>query len=407
MNYTVTELTEHIRQMFQENYWLQDVTVRGEISNLKRAASGHWYFTLKDEQAQLRAAMWRSSVNLQNYIPENGAMVEAHGYIDLYAARGEYQLIADRIRPLGIGDLYAEFERLKAKLAAEGLFDQARKRPIPYFPVRIGVVTSPDAAAFRDVQNVLRRRFPLAELILSPCAVQGDAAPAQIVAALERLSRFVGVDVVLLVRGGGSIEDLWAFNDESVARAVADCRIPVITGVGHETDFTMVDFVADMRAPTPSAAAEQATPNIDDLAVAISNMRDSITLATQSRIESLRSELESAQRGLRHLSPVRTIATLRQRIDDWNARLEREQHARIRTLRERLASRTAALHAASPQAILARGYSIVTFTDSGERVKSAAEAHAGDGITVRLHDGDLKARVEDWETHEQYRRTLF
>src|SRR5690606_16630929 len=188
--YTVAELTYEIRQMFLENYRLQDVTVRGEISNFKRAASGHWYFTLKDDQSQLRAAMWRSSVNLQSYLPEEGAKVEAHGLIDLYAPRGEYQLIADHIHPLGIGDLYAQFERLKARLDMEGLFDPARKRPIPYFPRRIGVGTSPAAAAFQDVQNVLRRRFPLAEVILSPTAVQGDTAPPQIVEALQLLNTY-------------------------------------------------------------------------------------------------------------------------------------------------------------------------------------------------------------------------
>lgn len=406
-SYTVGELTEHIRQMFQENYWLQDVTVRGEISNLRKASSGHWYFTLKDDQAQLRCAMWRSSVNAQRYVPEDGAKIEAHGYIDLYAQRGEYQLIADFMRPLGMGDLYEQFERLKAKLQAEGLFDEARKRPIPYFPARIGVVTSPEAAAFQDVQNVLRRRFPLTEIILSPSAVQGESAPPQIVAALERLNRYTGVDVILLVRGGGSIEDLWAFNDESVARAVADSRIPVISGVGHETDFTLVDFVADLRAPTPSAAAELATPNIEDFRSGIRNMQSIMAALAQGRIVDLRDNLISTQRALRHLSPVRHITALRQRIDDWNLRLERGEKARLHTLRERLASRTASLQAASPQAILARGYAIVTHTPSGRRLKSVADAQPGDGLIVQLQDGELAARVEEKDKHEQYRRTLF
>jgi exodeoxyribonuclease VII large subunit len=391
--YTVAELTNHIRQMFLENYWLQDVTVRGEISNFKRAASGHWYFTLKDDQSQIRCAMWRSSASLQAYQPEEGAMVEAHGLIDLYAPRGEYQLIADYMRPLGIGDLYARFERLKAKLDAEGLFDPARKRPIPYFPRRIGIVTSSAAAAFQDVQNVLRRRFPLAEIILSPAAVQGEAAPPQIVAALELLNAYTDVDVILLIRGGGSIEDLWAFNDEAVARAVAASRIPVIAGVGHETDFTMVDFVADLRAPTPSAAAELATPNIDDLRAGLEQMTSIIARRVLGHISDSRARLDSSQRMLRQFSPARHISTLRQRIDDWNARIERQQRGTITTLRERLNSRTAALHAASPQAILSRGYAIVS--RDGQRITSVRGAAPGDHIRVQLHDGSFTAQVEE------------
>jgi exodeoxyribonuclease VII large subunit len=391
--YTVAELTYEIRQMFLENYRLQDVTVRGEISNFKRAASGHWYFTLKDDQSQLRCAMWRSSVNLQSYLPEEGAKVEAHGAIDLYAPRGEYQLIADHLHPLGIGDLYAQFERLKAKLDMEGLFDPARKRPIPYFPRRIGVVTSPAAAAFQDVQNVLRRRFPLAEVILSPTAVQGDTAPPQIVEALQLLNTYADVDVILLIRGGGSIEDLWAFNDEQVARAVAASRIPVISGVGHETDFTIVDFVSDLRAPTPSAAAELATPNIDDLRTGLENMTSIMASIVLGNITDARGNLESSQRMLRQLSPARQISTLRQRIDDWNTRIEREQRNHIRTLRERLTSRTAALYAASPQAILARGYAIVS--RDGQRITSVNQASTGDQLHLQFQDGTLTTRVED------------
>jgi exodeoxyribonuclease VII large subunit len=390
--YTVAELTYQIRQMFLENYWLQDVTVRGEISNFKQAASGHWYFTLKDDQSQLRCAMWRSTANLQSYQPEEGAKVEAHGLIDLYAPRGEYQLIADHIHPLGVGDLYAEFEQLKARLDAEGLFDPARKRPIPYFPRRIGVVTSRAAAAFQDVQNVLRRRFPLAEVILSPTAVQGDSAPPQIVEALQLLNTYADVDVILLIRGGGSIEDLWAFNDEQVARAVAASRVPIISGVGHETDFTIVDFVADLRAPTPSAAAELATPNIDDLRSGLENMNNIMAALVMGHITDSRDDLDSSTRVLRQLSPARQISTLRQRIDEWHMRLEREQRGHLRALRERLTSRTAALNAASPQAILARGYAIVS--RDGQRITSVNQAHSGDQISVQLHDGSLTARVE-------------
>lgn len=405
--YTVAELSAYIREMFDLDFRLQDVTVTGEVSNMTRASSGHWYFTLKDSQSQLKCVMWRSSAEKQSFVPQSGDAIMAQGRVSVYEPRGEYQLYAESIRPLGVGDLYAEFERLKAKLDAEGLFDAERKRPLPAFPKQIGVVTSPEAAAFQDVQNVLRRRFPLAEVILSPTPVQGDAAPPQIVRALEKLNAHTDVDVILLTRGGGSIEDLWAFNEEPVARAVASSRIPIIAGVGHETDFTIVDFVADLRAPTPSAAAELATPSLADLRAGIDSLTETLVVHIQDCIGDRQDDLMVAQRSLGHLSPSRQIATLRQRIDDWNLRLERAQKAHLGGWRERLSSRTAALNAANPQAILERGYAIITRSDTGERVKTAAGAQPGEGITIQLHDGDLKARIEDRETHEQYRRTLF
>lgn len=405
--YTVAELSAYIRELFEMDYRLQDVTVTGEVSNMTRASSGHWYFTLKDSQTQLRCVMWRSSAERQSFVPQNGDAITAQGRVSVYEPRGEYQLYAESIRPLGVGDLYAQFEQLKARLEAEGLFDEARKHPLPAFPTRIGVVTSPEAAAFQDVQNVLRRRFPLAAVILSPTVVQGEAAPLGIVKALDRLNAQTTVDVILLVRGGGSIEDLWAFNDERVVRAVVASQIPVIAGVGHETDFTIVDFVADLRVPTPSAAAELATPDVADLRLGLAGIDEMMTTLMQTLIGDGQGDLMAAQRTLGHLSPSRQIATLRQRIDDWNLRMERAQKGRIDGWRERLDSRLAALKAANPQAILQRGYAIVTRSDSGDRVKSADSATPGDGITIQLHDGDLVARVEDKETHEQYRRTLF
>jgi len=244
--YTISEVTSVIRQLLESAEPLQAVRVQGEVSNmkryssghLKRYSSGHWYFTLKDGGAQLKCVMWRSNADKQRYKPEDGDQVEARGNIGVYDAQGVYQLYAESLKPVGMGDLYRQFEELKARLDAEGLFDPARKRPLPAFPRQIGVVTSPQAAAFQDIQNVLRRRFPLAVIILSPTPVQGADAPSQIAAALERLNQYAQVDVILLIRGGGSIEDLWAFNDEGVARAVAASRIPVVTGVGHEIDFT-------------------------------------------------------------------------------------------------------------------------------------------------------------------------
>lgn len=407
---TVAELTTYIRELFESNEQLQDVWVEGEVSNFTKASSGHLYFTLKDNAAQIKCVMWRSSVERQTTIPQNGDAVLVHGAVSVYEVNGVYQLYADRIRPLGVGNLYQRFEELKARLSEEGLFDEARKRPIPDFPRKIGVVTSPEAAAFQDVQNVLRRRYPLVEVILSPCQVQGDAAPAQIVRAIECLNQHSQADVILVCRGGGSIEDLWAFNDERVARAIVASRIPVVSGVGHETDFTITDFAADLRAPTPSAAAEIMTPNIDDLRDDVERLRRDLSIAMTNRIQDLRTGLSDKLWALKQVSPEARMRQYRQRLDDWNVRLVSTQRRRLELLRERLASRQTALNAANPQAILERGYAIVTVSETGERVTSATGKDApqpGVGITVRFHDGELKARIEDKDAHERYKRTLF
>ncbi len=405
--YSVSELTTGIRELLEATDWLHDVWVAGEVSNMTRAASGHWYFTVKDSGAQLKCVMWRSSAEKQTTIPQDGDAIEVHGYVSVYEPRGEYQLYANRIRPVGMGDLYQQFEELRARLQAEGLFEADRKRPIPAFPKQIGVVTSPDAAAFQDIQNVLRRRFPLVEVILSPTQVQGADAPPQIVSALRRLNDKTDVDVILLCRGGGSIEDLWAFNDERVARAVVGSRVPVITGVGHETDFTIVDFVSDLRAPTPSAAAELATPNMADLAYDVAQSSLFLTQLLRDTISALRADITLINRGLERESPVSHIQTMRQRIDDLNTRLLMAQRGRIALLRERVSARMDLLDAANPQSILAKGYAIVYRSDDGARVQSAKDAQPGTGITIQLHDDELKARVEDKESHGRYKRTLF
>jgi len=405
--YTVIELTTYIQDIILNDHRLQDVWVVGEVSNMTQAASGHWYFTLKDSKAQLQCVMWRSNTAKQAVVPREGDQIQVHGHIDIYPDRGVYQLYADDIRAAGIGNLYQQFEALKVKLQAEGLFDEARKRPLPSFPQKIGVVTSPTAAAFQDIQNVLRRRFPLAEVILSPTLVQGDEAPSQIVAAIERLNALADVDVILVTRGGGSIEDLWAFNDERVARAIAASRIPTVAGVGHEIDFTIADFVADRRAPTPSAAAEVITPDSAELRADLRNLTTDLTTRIEIHIANLRRQLETVQRTMQLTSPQNRIANQRQRIDDLNRRLLSQLQAQFRQRRERLQSRTAALHAANPQAILERGYAIVYRSKDGSRIQSARSERPGTGITVQLHDGELVARVEDKDTHERYTRTLF
>ena len=406
-SWTVAELTARIRALLEGDESLQDVAVSGEISNMTRARSGHWYFTLKDANASLRCVMWRSSAGRQRFVPQEGDAVQALGHIGLYEPRGEYQLYATQLRPLGVGELYAQFEQLKRALEAEGLFDEARKRPLPAFPRVIGVVTSPQAAAFQDVCNVLRRRFPLAQVWLSPAAVQGIDAPAQLRAALARLNAHAEVDVILLIRGGGSIEDLWAFNDEALARAIAASRLPVVSGVGHETDFSIADFVADLRAPTPSAAAELVTPDLGEVQQQLTGAQARLEALQRARLALLADRLGASRRSLMHLSPLRELATLRQRLDDQELRLQRAWHTAHGALAARLAEGTAALGAADPQAILQRGYALLTKVQDGARVTGVTEAGVGDALLAQLRDGELPLRVEERESHERYRRTLF
>ena len=406
-SWTVAELTARIRALLEGDESLQDVAVSGEISNMTRARSGHWYFTLKDANASLRCVMWRSAAVRQRFVPQEGDAVQALGHIGLYEPRGEYQLYAVQLRPLGVGELYAQFEQLKRALEAEGLFDEARKRPLPAFPRVIGVVTSPQAAAFQDVCNVLRRRFPLAQVWLSPAAVQGMDAPAELRAALARLNARAEVDVILLIRGGGSIEDLWAFNDEALARAIAASRLPVVSGVGHETDFSIADFVADLRAPTPSAAAELVTPDLGEVQQQLTGAQSRLEALQRARLALLADRLGASRRSLIHLSPLRELATLRQRLDDQELRLQRAWQTAHSVLAARLAEGTAALGAADPQAILQRGYALLTQVQDGKRVTSVDEAGVGDALLAQLRDGELPLRVEDRESHERYRRTLF
>lgn len=406
--WTVADLNGHIRDLLQSEDTLRDIWVQGEVSNIFRAKSGHVYFTIKDNQSQLSCVMWSSNAQRQTFQPQTGDVLLAHGSIDVYTPRGEYQLVADKLRQAGtVGDLWREFEELKARLDAEGLFDPERKRELPVFPRRMGIVTSPDAAAFQDVQNVLRRRFPLVELVLSPTLVQGFEAPRQIVQALERLYADNSLDVILICRGGGSIEDLWAFNDEAVARTLAASPKPTVSGVGHETDFTIVDFVADVRAPTPSAAAEVATPNIADLIAMTAVVGENLTRYAQGIIADRRLQLNNTTRTLRRLSPERRIVELRQRVDERSLRMERAQLRYLALLRERLQNRAAALRSASPQAVLERGYAIVRRSDDGRMIRQRSDAPPGTAIEIQTARDTISARTEDEETHGRYSKTLF
>lgn len=389
--WTVSELTLYMKDLLELDPELRDVRLRGEISNLTRASSGHLYFTLKDAEASISCVMWRSAASRLTWQPEHGAAAVARGRISVYAPRGSYQLYVDELHPAGWGDLHARFEELRDRLKAEGLFNAERKQPLPEYPQVLGIVTSPQAAALRDVLNVLGRRYPLAQVLLAPTLVQGDQAPPQIVAALQALDARDDVDLILLVRGGGSLEELWAFNDERVARAIAACRHPVVSGVGHETDFTVADFVADLRAPTPSAAAELAVPDQADLRQRIGGWADQVTENMERRLDQMRQALEGYQRMLQRLSPQARVDTHRQQVDDVTRRAGRALAYSLDLRRSALAGLEARLAALGPLATLERGYAIVRREDTGDVVRSADQVSVGDALVIRVQDGEFGA----------------
>ncbi len=391
--YTIWQLTSYIRDLFDQDPHLQDVWVEGEISNFTRASSGHLYFTLKDERSELRCVMWRAQAARLAFEPQHGDALIAHGSVTVYEARGQYQLVCDTLQRAGVGDLNRQFELLKTRLDAEGLFDPARKRPLPLFPRRIGVVTSPTTAAFQDILNVLSRRYPLAEIILSPTLVQGKEAPPQIIAALRRLNEHSAADVILLARGGGSLEDLWCFNDEDVVRAVVASRIPVVTGVGHEIDFTLVDFAADVRAPTPSAAAEVITPDGPAMRATVEAWSGRLTGQMAALLADRRAALRGQTRLLERLSPAVRVRSARQQVDDLLGRAGARLRLDLERRRERLAAQARALDSANPLLLLRRGYAIVTRTEDGARVTSVQHAAEDTPVTITLHDGRLAATV--------------
>lgn len=386
--FTVSKLTFLIRKLLEDDETLQDVWVQGEISNLSRPASGHIYFTLKDSNTALKSVMWKSSAARLNLALRDGMEVEAHGKIGIYEPQGQYQLYVDQIRPVGEGALYQEFMRLKAQLEAEGLFDPERKHPIPELPRRIGIVTSATGAALRDILNTLRRRLPLTEVILAPSPVQGVDAPPALVRAIRSLDA-QPLDIIIIARGGGSIEDLWAFNDERVVRAVAASNTPIISGIGHETDFTLCDFAADLRAPTPTAAAELATQTtIDDLRSMLSTFRFRLVASTLDLIDAKQSALSSFVSQLRYLSPARLIQSESQRVDELSRRISAAASNRIILARKHLEGTEKRLEALSPLAVLARGYAVVTRSDDGSVVSCVAQA--SETMKVQVSDGEFE-----------------
>ena len=435
--YTVSELTAGIKGTLEGAF--PAVWVEGEISNLRVPSSGHAYFTLKDEGAQLSAVLFRGRGRRVRFEPEDGMHVLAFGGLDVYAARGQYQLVVELMEPQGLGALQLAFEQLKRKLEAEGLFDEGRKRKLPVYPRVIGIVTSPTGAAIRDMLNIIGRRFGDLRILIAPVRVQGDGAPAEIVQALVNLQEMAELDVIVVGRGGGSIEDLWAFNDETVARAIVACRVPVISAVGHETDFTIADFVADLRAPTPSGAAELVVREKLAVIERLVDLYARLKQAVTADVTAQRERLQFLARRRVLTDPARALRDLYRRLDDLQGRLRLGLRAGQRQIRHRLALLTRALSARnpaarisadvallgqlrgrlvsgaahgvqasrarfatsvgrleslSPLAVLSRGYS-VTRLPSGALVRSAAQARAGDLLEILLHQGALGARVTE------------
>lgn len=385
---TVSQITFRIRKLLEDNPELQDVWVTGEISNLSRPASGHIYFTLKDKNASLRCVMWKMDAMRTRPALQEGAAVEVHGKIAVYEPQGQYQLIASLIQAKGEGALFQEFLRLKSMLEAEGLFDSERKREIPEFPKTIGIVTSATGAALRDMLNTIRRRQPMARVILTPSPVQGVDAPPALVNALVSLNK-QSPDVILIARGGGSIEDLWAFNDERVVRAVAASQAPIISGVGHETDFTLCDFAADLRAPTPTAAAELATQTtLDDLHSNLTYAQTRLTDLISSLLADHRTFISTLAARLKYVSPERRIRSEIQRLDELTRQAASSILHRIQLQSARVDGVSKRLQALNPTGILARGYAILTRASDGKVVGSVADAK--DEMTVRVQDGEFQ-----------------
>jgi exodeoxyribonuclease VII large subunit len=392
-HWTVTELTRHLRQVLEDDPTLQDVWIKGEISNFSHPSSGHLYFTLKDPGSSLRCVVWKKDAGRLRMSLQDGMAVEAHGAISVYEVGGQYQLYVDLIKPVGEGELYQEFLRLKTLLENEGLFDPSRKRPVPELPSRIGIITSPTGAALRDILNTLRRRLPLAQVIIAPSPVQGEDAPARLVTALQNLNK-LKLDVILIARGGGSIEDLWAFNDERVVRSVAASKTPIISGVGHETDFTLTDFSADLRAPTPTAAAELATPiTVDDLLSGIRQFENNLDRSILSLLDHQQALVESLGIRLRQYSPSRRLQTDRQRVDDMARRIRSAIRHRLETSFLRVQAQDQRLTALNPVEVLRRGFAVVNRSDNGKLIHSVKQVKSGDNLRVRVLDGTMDVNV--------------
>src|SRR5713226_9952460 len=391
---SVTQVSRYLKEVLETDELLQDVWVRGEISGCRIYSSGHCYFTLKDAEAQLPCVFFRNA-RMRSAAPElrDGMAIAANGRISLYERDGKLQLYVENVELIGEGALFLRLEQLKTRLAAEGLFDASRKRSLPPFPRVVGIVTSPQAAALRDMLRVLRTRFPLARVILSPTLVQGVEAPAAIAAALDLLNAQGEAEVVILGRGGGSIEELWAFNEEVVARAIARSRIPVISGVGHETDFTIADFVADYRASTPTAAAAAAVPDIADWRIDIQDKQQILTDLMEECLSDLHESLERTRRDLQRANPRSLLDRRRQQLDDTTELLQTRLEHILSIRGERLRGASLRLHSLSPLLTIARGYAVVRRDTDSTIITSIQQAQPGDKLTIQVTDGNIPVEV--------------
>ncbi len=393
---TVAQALAYLQNVLGADRLLGDIWVSGEVSNHTRSAAGHTYFTLKDGKGQLRCVLFRAAAGRSGDYDNaaglaGGLAVVAHGRLAVYEARGELQLVVDLVQPEGVGVLHLEFQRLRAKLEAEGLFDSARKRSLPRFPQRIGLVTSPQGAVLHDIQQVIERRYPLVELVLAPCQVQGDGAAATIVAAFQKLSRRSDLDLIIVARGGGSLEELWPFNEEAVARAIYASGVPVISAVGHETDYTLADFVADVRAPTPSAAAVQAVPDRRELLRVVEEHRRRLLGSLGRTLGERRRLVEEALRRGQAACP--SVVQLRQSMAELLRALALGSARGIDQRRERLRARLAQLQSLGPQSTLERGYALVYQGSDGRLLTSIGQASPGSEVRVRVKDGAFPAQV--------------
>ncbi len=397
--FTVQEVTRHIRQRLDEDEVLSDIYVKGELSNLSQPTSGHLYFTLKDEFSALRCVMFREKNLGLKFIPEDGMSVIVRGHISVYEKQGRYQLYVDEIQEEGIGALYRAFEQLKKKLRAEGLFDKAYKKSIPSFPRRIGIITSPTGAAIRDMLNITKRRFPHVHILLAPVAVKGEEAPLQIVNAIRMMNRvnaeLMKIDVLVVGRGGGSIEELWAFNEEAVARAIFSSEIPVVSAVGHETDFTIADFVADRRAATPSEAAEIVVPDNREIVRNLSSLELRMRQNVFKAVEFQRRKLENIEKNILFRKPTERINQYRQTVDEIKRSMLAEISHRLALQKKSLQALTGKLDALSPLAILERGYSICSRLPEGRVVRSVEDISVGDALKILFHDGEAVSEVKE------------
>ena len=389
--YSVSQVNSYIKNMFAQDFALSRISVRGEVSNCKYHTSGHIYFTLKDRTGTLSAVMFAGQRKGLSFQLGEGQQVVVSGTVDVYERDGKYQLYARKIELDGRGDLFARFEKLRNELEEMGMFAPEYKQPIPRYASRVGVVTASTGAAVRDIMNIAARRNPYVQLILYPALVQGAGAAASIAAGIRRLD-VMGLDVLIVGRGGGSIEDLWAFNEEIVARAIFECQTPVISAVGHETDVTIADYVADLRAPTPSAAAELAVFDYRQFDMQLRAYQDALTRSFGRQVERRRYQLEQYQLKLRLHDPARQINEKRQRLADLEEQLKRLVERRILDARHRLALAGGRLHGLSPLEKISRGFGFLT-DDDGRRIESAAAVKAGDSITVRVSDGKIQAQV--------------